>query len=175
MRWKIATAVALFILLSPGVVGLSIIHEPVSKAYTGEPILINVRIQSIKSVEKVEIVPSWNYEWRAFKLNLTTGTNTDGLWTGAIPPTDKIGTLFYQIDIRFEDGTNKVEEYHVDIYPLDEKKWLDLPENPWVVAIGALFIIGAMVILEIILKNRFFKGKKENIGKKRRAKKVKKN
>ena len=79
------------ILLSTGVSAYDIQHTPPNRVFTGDEIPLEVRlIDSTKAIEKVEIVPSYAYDWVAFELTQATGDEHNGLWIGIIPAQSKI-------------------------------------------------------------------------------------
>ena len=175
MRIAIA-AVIITMLLSTGVSAYDIQHTPPNRVFTGDEIPLEVRlIDSFKPIDKVEIVPSYSYDWYAFELVQATGDNHTGLWIGIIPAQSKAGYLYYTVDILFEDGSNSVVEYSVKVYSNESEPWITLPDSPLATGIAAAFLIVSLVALEVLFRRRFFGKKKDDKkGPERKARKIKK-
>jgi hypothetical protein len=81
---------------------LTIYYSPVTKAQINAPIKISVRVKDTADGQMQVGVEYWNYNFTHFinggvNLTLTSGTKTDGTWTGEIPAMTNFDNISYKV------------------------------------------------------------------------------
>ena len=176
MRKLLIALAVVLILAGPASGIMTISHEPKDSVSKNKDIYIEAEVYSDVQVVKVEVFPIWDSTWGPIELTLDRGTDTNGVWVATIPAQNKTGVLYYRIESRDADGMTKVKYYEVQVYSGEPDSVFDLLDNPWVMGIGIVLLVGAVVILEIIFKKKLFprKQKEEESPRRAKAKKIKK-